>query len=60
LIPLLLLLLLSASVNLLLTSLSPSLSPSPPHPQGDAGYILIERSDKDLCGVLMAASYPTM
>jgi C1A family cysteine protease len=27
---------------------------------GDDGYILIERSSKNLCGVLSAASYPTM
>jgi len=27
---------------------------------GDAGYILIERSSANLCGVLSAASYPTM
>jgi len=27
---------------------------------GMAGYILIERSSKDLCGVLDAASYPNL
>jgi len=27
---------------------------------GDAGYILIERSSANLCGVLSAASYPTL
>lgn len=27
---------------------------------GDAGYILIERSSANLCGVLSSASYPTM
>ena len=27
---------------------------------GDHGYVLIERSDKNLCGVLLSASYPVL